>query len=105
MGTVFDDPARTADAGTQPWDPKPLPPTSHEQAMEVLAGRQFEDNNYRNACQWALIVFDYPDFVADMPVDAKRQLFELVMANPGTRYQALYNYVSNTVRDIVTEKA
>jgi hypothetical protein len=97
---TLDDPTRTADAGTLPHDPKPLPHTSHKQAMDVLAGREREDNNYRNGPQWALMVFDDPEFIADMPVDAKRQWLELAAQNPGTRYNALYNYVSEAVKSI-----
>lgn len=80
-----------------------LKPVTPEQAMDVIGGRAVEDNHYRNACQWALILFDYPDFVGDMPVDAKRQLFELIENNRGTQYAAIRNYVAEAVEDIVRE--
>lgn len=81
----------------------PLDPVTPEQAMDVIGGRTPEDNQYRNACQWSLILFDTPDFIADMPVDAKRQLCELIENNRGTRYAAIHNYMLDAVKDIVRE--
>lgn len=81
--------------------PEPVTP---EQAMDVIGGRAVEDNQYRNACQWALILFDYPGFIGDMPVDAKRQLFELIENNRGTQYAAIRSYVAEAVQDIVRDE-
>lgn len=74
-----------------------------DEAMQVLRGIIPEDGQCRNACQWALNIFDQPDFVEDMPIDAKRQLFELVANNPGTRYSALFSYVRDQVSVMVDE--
>lgn len=81
-----------------------LQPVTPEQAMDVIGGRAVEDNHYRNACQWALILFDKDDFIGDMPVDAKRQLFKLIENNRGTQYAAIRNYVAEAVEDIVREE-
>jgi len=81
----------------------PTRPSTTEEVMRVLEGTAVEDGAHRNACQWSLILFDYPDFVADMPIDAKRQLFELIANNKGTRYEAIRNYVVDAIDAILEE--
>ena len=81
----------------------PARPTTTHEVMSVLEGTTVEDGAHRNACQWSLILFDYPDFVADMPIDAKRQLFELIANNKGTRYAAIRNYVIDAVESILED--
>lgn len=81
----------------------PTRPSTLEEVLSVIGGRTVEDSRCRNACQWALIVFDYPDIIADMPVDAKRQFLELVENAKGTRYAALRNYFVDAVDAILTE--
>lgn len=80
----------------------PTTPSTVDEVMSVLEGNTVEDSRHRNACQWALMVFDCPDFVEDMPIDAKRQLLELVAHAKGTRYAAIRNYVVDTV-DVILE--
>lgn len=102
---LLDNPYRVAEPGTLPYDPQPLPATPSYQVLNVLGGREVEDNNYRNACQWALMLFDKDDFISDMPIDAKQQLFELIENNRGTRYAAIRNYMVEAVEDIVREES
>lgn len=81
----------------------PLLEVTPQQAMDVIGGRIPEDSQYRNACQWGLILFDSDDFIEDMPIDAKRQMLELVENSRGTRYAAARNYLLDAVKAITEE--
>lgn len=75
-----------------------------DQVMDVLKGDLSSDGYYRPAAHWALAIFDQPDFIEDLSIDAKRELLELIASNPGTRYQHIYNHVRDTVADIVEQE-
>ena len=74
-----------------------------DEVLSVLEGKTAEDGQHRNASEWALVIFDYPDFIEDMPVDAKTQLLELITNNKGARYSAIRNYVVDAVDAILEE--
>lgn len=81
----------------------PVRPITTDEAMQVLADDIPEDGQHRNACAWAIAVFDYPDFISDMPIDAKRQLLKLIARNPAARYSAIHSYLRDQV-DVMVDQ-